>query len=79
MQCRFHPDREAAVKCGKLEIGYCLECLEDCLACTDPCGYCKFRTACIIWENCRKSPRRYQLEEEAQGNPPTENDPSGKE
>jgi len=67
MQCRNHPDREAYIKCQKMEIGYCRECLENCEACTDPCTYCKFRPQCVIWEMCRKSEKRYRLEKAAKG------------
>ena len=67
MKCRFHPDREARVTCEKMMIGYCEDCLENCEACTDPCGYCQFRSKCIIWELCRKSEKRYRLEETARG------------
>ena len=69
MQCLHHPDREAITTCQKMAIGYCQECLDNCMACTDPCGYCKFRQtkACIIWELCRKSDRRYELERLAKG------------
>ncbi|MBL7178172.1 MAG: hypothetical protein ISS66_20300 [Desulfobacteraceae bacterium] len=67
MQCRYHPDRGVSVTCQKMEIGYCRECLDNCEACTDPCGYCKFRTQCIIWENCRKSEKRYRLEKQTKG------------
>ena len=67
MQCKYHPDREAYIKCEKMEIGYCQECLDNCEACTDPCTYCKFRSQCIIRELCRKSEQRYRLEEAAKG------------
>lgn len=67
MNCRNHPDREARVQCQKMSIGYCQQCLDECEACTDPCGYCKFRGGCIIWELCRKSDKRYQLEDDTQG------------
>ena len=56
--CRFHPERVAAIWCEKYDYGYCEECLEACLACTDPELYCKFRTHCIIWENCRHEVRK---------------------
>ena len=56
MPCRFHPDREAAVKCSKLEIGYCLECLEDCMACTDPCGYSRFEPPASSGKIVEKAP-----------------------
>jgi len=67
MKCRFHADREAYIKCQKMEIGYCRECLENCEACTDPCGYCKFRFQCIIWELCKKSEEKSRLERGAKG------------
>jgi hypothetical protein len=67
MKCRYHPDREAKVVCQKMGMGYCRECLDNCEACTDPCTYCKFRQACIIWELCRKSEKRYRLEKAASG------------
>lgn len=66
-KCRYHPDRDAYVKCLKMEIGYCRECLENCAACTDPCGFCSHRTQCLIRELCRKSEKRYLLEEAAKG------------
>ncbi len=66
-QCKFHPGREARVRCQKMEIGYCQECLDNCEACTEPCGYCKFRTGCIIYELCRKSDKAKRLKEEMQG------------
>lgn len=69
MKCLFHEDRDAYVKCQKMEIGYCQECLENCEACTDPCGYCKFRPQCVIWELCKKSDKRSRLEQEAKGKP----------
>ncbi|HAA03851.1 MAG TPA: hypothetical protein DCZ69_03960 [Syntrophobacteraceae bacterium] len=58
MNCRFHPDRKADVVCNKMEYGYCRECLDNCHACTDPELYCRHRTACVIWEMCRKRARR---------------------
>jgi hypothetical protein len=67
MDCKHHPGREARVQCQKMKIGYCLDCLEDCMACTDPCGYCQFRQGCIIWEKCRRSQRRRELERLAAG------------
>ncbi len=65
--CKFHPERPAQVSCQKMDIGYCEECLDNCMACTDPCTYCKFRQGCIIWELCRKSPRAQELREAAKG------------
>ena len=69
MNCFHHLDREARTICQKMAIGYCQECLDNCMACTDPCGHCGFRQskACIIWELCRKSERRYHLERMAKG------------
>jgi len=65
MQCRFHPEREAYMTCQKMLIGYCLECFDTCESCTDPSGYCKFRTQCIIWEKYRKSEKQFRLGREA--------------
>jgi hypothetical protein len=48
-------------------IGYCAECLENCEACTEPCGYCKFRTGCVIYELCRKSDKAKRLRDECRG------------
>ena len=67
MQCRYHPEREAYVSCQKMQVGYCKACLDDCEACTDPCTYCTTRPQCLIWELCRKSEKRYQLERAARG------------
>jgi hypothetical protein len=68
MNCRFHPDRPAYVRCDKMEYSYCRECLEECRACTDPCQYCKFRPGCIIWENCRKEAKKRCREQADNGN-----------
>ncbi|MEW5725577.1 MAG: hypothetical protein AB1896_20885 [Thermodesulfobacteriota bacterium] len=65
--CKNHPDRPAAVRCLKMEIGYCRECLDECEACTDPCSYCTWRPQCVIWELCRKSEKRYEREREIKG------------
>jgi hypothetical protein len=65
--CKYHPEREARVQCQKMGIGYCQECLDDCEACTEPCGYCKFRDSCIIYELCRKSGKAKRLREECRG------------
>ncbi|MEW5736258.1 MAG: hypothetical protein AB1921_15535 [Thermodesulfobacteriota bacterium] len=67
MQCRNHPDREARVRCEKMQVGYCEDCLDNCEACTDPCGYCKFRSSCIIYDQCKKSDKAKRLKEESQG------------
>jgi len=55
MQCRNHPDREAAAVCERFNTGFCRECCEclsddHCAECIDPQNYCKFRTQCIIQE-----------------------------
>jgi hypothetical protein len=52
--CRFHPDREGVLYCEKYEYGYCEECLAKGVICSDPELYCKHRTHCVIWENCRE-------------------------
>jgi hypothetical protein len=64
--CRFHPDRDAAVRCQKMEFGYCQECLDLCKACTDPCLYCKFRRECLIWELCRQEAKKRCQENEGE-------------
>ena len=68
-KCRHHPDRDACVRCQKMEVAYCQECLDNCKACTDPCLYCKFRQSCVIWELCRKEARKRckELEGERKG------------
>jgi hypothetical protein len=48
-------------------MGYSPECLDNCEACTDPCTYCKFRQAWVIWELCGKSEKRSRLEKVASG------------
>jgi hypothetical protein len=53
-RCRFHPEVAARFICNKFEYAYCETCLESCRACTDPELYCRHRSACIIWELCRK-------------------------
>ncbi|MBC7358093.1 MAG: hypothetical protein H5U10_06115 [Desulfacinum sp.] len=53
-RCRFHPEREAVVRCEKYLYGYCQECVDACDACTDPELYCRHRQACMIWELCRR-------------------------
>jgi hypothetical protein len=58
MKCRFHTDREATVTCNKMEYGYCQECVDTCRACSDPTIYCRHRSACVIWELCRKKVRK---------------------
>jgi len=65
--CSRHPDRPAAVSCMKMNVGYCEECLDACDACTDPVAYCKFRPQCVIWELCRRSPKRYEREAAMRG------------
>lgn len=56
--CRFHPERRAVVYCEKFEYGYCQECVDSCRACTDPELYCRHRTACVIWELCRREVKK---------------------
>lgn len=49
-KCRFHPERPARIFCTKFEHGYCEECMEAGIACSDPKLYCRHRTSCVIWE-----------------------------
>ena len=46
MNCIRHPDRPAFSVCMKYNQGYC----QECCACVDPKGHCKFRTRCIAWQ-----------------------------
>jgi hypothetical protein len=62
--CKNHPERAARVQCQKMAVGYCQECLDNCEACTEPCGYCKFRTGCIIYELCKRSDKAKRLKAE---------------
>jgi hypothetical protein len=50
MNCIRHPDRKAFSICQKHHQGYC----EECCACADPQGYCKYRSQCIGWQVCHK-------------------------
>lgn len=43
--CVNHPDRETNYVCLKKNVYLC----DECLACSDPELYCKFRSSCIIW------------------------------
>ncbi len=45
VMCSDHPDKEATYICSKHNIYKC----ENCLKCTDPELYCKFRPSCTIW------------------------------
>jgi hypothetical protein len=66
-RCTKHPDRPAVVQCQKMDLGYCEECLDTCQACTEPTGYCKYRTGCVTWEMCRQSDRVRRLRDEGAG------------
>lgn len=44
-KCIHHPDRETGYICLKHNIYLC----EDCLECSDPDIYCKFRPSCPIY------------------------------
>ncbi len=43
-KCKFHPLVESAYHCAKYQQYLCA----DCLRCSDPKIYCKFRSACLI-------------------------------
>ena len=64
MQCKNHSDREAVVPCQKHQTGYCGECLENGVSCTDPSIYCKFRTQCVIWEMGREGRKKTVIEQD---------------
>ena len=66
MQCKNHSNREAVVPCQKHQIGYCGECLENGVSCTDPSIYCKFRTQCVIWEMGREDRKKTVLEQDVE-------------
>ena len=53
-KCRRHPDRDAVLACQKYGYGYCQECADEGVDCSDPELYCKFRQQCIIWEFYRE-------------------------
>lgn len=55
--CINHPDRETSYLCQKHQVYLC----EECLACSDPQLYCKFRSSCIIWFITRK----YQVDDQS--------------
>lgn len=44
-RCRNHPDQKTSYVCSKYTTYMC----EECLKCSDPEIYCKFRSACPIW------------------------------
>lgn len=44
-KCVNHPDRETSYLCMKHNTYMC----EECLKCSDPNIYCKFRSSCPIW------------------------------
>ena len=44
-KCFRHPDIETSFYCQKYEQYKC----DDCMKCSDPDLYCKFRSACLIW------------------------------
>ncbi|MCG6880024.1 MAG: hypothetical protein LJE96_12870 [Deltaproteobacteria bacterium] len=66
MHCRNHPNREAVIPCQKHLTGYCSECLENGISCTDPSIYCKFRPQCVIWELGRKDRKKALFEEDVE-------------
>ena len=44
-KCVNHTDVENSYVCTKHDVYMC----EECLHCSDPEIYCKFRTSCTIW------------------------------
>ncbi len=58
MNCINHPDRLAFSICQKYNRGYC----QKCCICTDPKGYCKYRTQCIGWQICQKKKKKSTIE-----------------
>jgi len=54
MNCKYHPEKDAAAFCEKNQVGFCRECCEcrepnECCECLDPNLYCTFRSQCLIW------------------------------
>ncbi len=66
MKCKNHPNREAVVPCQKHQTGYCSECLDNGVSCTDPFIYCKFRDRCIIWEMGREERKKDLFEQDVE-------------
>jgi hypothetical protein len=56
-KCRNHPNKETSYVCTKYTIYMC----EECLKCSDPEIYCKFRSACPI---CFVDKRKGGLDED---------------
>ncbi len=44
-KCKNHSTVETAYYCGKYKIYLC----DECLNCSDPELYCKYRTSCVIY------------------------------
>jgi hypothetical protein len=49
--CKNHPERETGYLCQKHDFYLC----EECLRCSDPDIYCKFRSSCVIHFLTRKN------------------------
>lgn len=62
-ECRNHKYKETSYVCTKYTSYMC----EECLKCSDPEIYCKFRSACAIWFMKKKDTR---LDEENQNQAP---------
>jgi hypothetical protein len=63
MQCRNHPEREAAAICQKQGVGFCAACcaclrVEECCDCPAAEVYCQHRTQCLVWEAARERRRK---------------------
>ena len=52
--CKNHPDRQTNYLCQKHNYFLC----EECLGCSDPKLYCKFRSSCIIFFKTKKQNSR---------------------
>jgi len=62
MDCLRHPQRPAFSICEKFGHGYC----EECCPCSDPKGYCRYRTRCVGWRLRAKEGKRESVKGKAQ-------------
>jgi hypothetical protein len=61
MNCLRHPQRPAFSICEKFGHGYC----EECCTCSDPKGYCRYRTRCVGWRLWAKEGKKKSVKGKA--------------